>query len=96
MTNRLQKPFTVVTKEKNILNKLENIKGRETTKRDKERERDREKREIPYMNMINSIIIIIINHSVLPKGRSFTANSAFSTLPSSQPSFSYLNTVHLS
>ena len=25
-----------------------------------------------------------INHSVLPKGRSFTANSAFSTLPSSQ------------
>ena len=28
--------------------------------------------------------------------RSFTANSAFSTLPSSRPSFSYLHTVHLS
>ena len=37
-----------------------------------------------------------INHSVLPKGRSLTANSAFSTLPFSQPSFSYLHTVHLS
>ena len=37
-----------------------------------------------------------INHSVLPKGRSFTENSAFSTLPSSQHSFSYLHTVHLS
>ena len=39
---------------------------------------------------------LIINHSVLPKDWSFTANSAFSTLPSSQPSFSYLHTVHLS
>ena len=37
-----------------------------------------------------------INHSVLPKGRSFTANSAFFTLPCSQPSFPYLHTVHLS
>ena len=37
-----------------------------------------------------------INRSVLPKGRSFAANSAFSTLPSSQPSFSYLHKVHLS
>ena len=36
------------------------------------------------------------HHNVLPKGMSFTANSAFSTLPSSQPSFSYLHTVHLS
>ena len=30
------------------------------------------------------------------KWRSFTANPAFSTLPSSQPSSSYLHTVHLS
>ena len=37
-----------------------------------------------------------INHSVLPKGRSFTANSAFCTQPSSQPSFSYLHIIHLS
>ena len=37
-----------------------------------------------------------INHRVLPKGRSFTANSEFSTLPSSQPSFSYLHTIHFS
>ena len=37
-----------------------------------------------------------INRSALPKGRSFTANSAFSTLQSSQPSFSYLHSVHLS
>ena len=36
-----------------------------------------------------------ISLSVLPKGRSFTANSVISTLPSSQPSFSYLHTVHL-
>ena len=36
-----------------------------------------------------------INHSVLPKGRYFTANAAFSTLPSSQ-SFLYLYTIHLS
>ena len=33
-----------------------------------------------------------INHSVLSEGKSFTANSTFSTLPSSQPSFSYLHT----
>ena len=39
---------------------------------------------------------ISINHSVLPKGKSFTAKSAFSTLSSSQPSFSYLHTVLLS
>ena len=33
----------------------------------------------------------------MPKDRYFTANSAFSTLPSSQPSFSFLHTVyHLS
>ena len=31
------------------------------------------------------------NHSVLPRGRSFTANSAFSTLPSSHSTFSYLH-----
>ena len=37
-----------------------------------------------------------INHSALPKGRSFIENSASSTLPSSQSSFSYLHTVHLS
>ena len=36
------------------------------------------------------------NNSVLPKGRSFSAISAFSTLPSTQPSFSYLHGVHLS
>ena len=37
-----------------------------------------------------------INHGVVPKGRSFTANSTFSILPSSQPSYSYLHTVRLS
>ena len=37
-----------------------------------------------------------VNHNVLPKGRPFTANSTYSTLPSSQPSISYLYTVHLS
>ena len=36
-----------------------------------------------------------IGHSVLPKNRSFTTNSVFSTLPSSQPYFSYFQTVHL-
>ena len=40
--------------------------------------------------------IFYVNHSVLPKGRSSTANSAFSTLPSSQPSFWYIHIVHLS
>ena len=40
-------------------------------------------------------ILASINHSVLPKGRSYTANSALSTLPSSQPSLSYLHTFHL-
>ena len=42
------------------------------------------------MNLID--FCYSINHSVLPKGRSFTANSAFSTVPSSQHSFSYLHT----
>ena len=37
----------------------------------------------------------IINHRVVPKGRCFTVNSAFSTLSSSQPSLSYLHTVHI-
>ena len=41
-------------------------------------------------------ILKSVNHSVLPKGRSNTANWTFSTLPSSQPSFSYHHTVHLS
>ena len=45
-------------------------------------------------------MISVINqsskHNVLPKGRSFTANSTFSNLSTSQPSFSYLRTVHLS
>ena len=46
-----------------------------------------------------SSVSSIISQPVIvfcPNGRSFTANSAFSTLPSSQPSFSYLHTVHLS
>ena len=44
------------------------------------------------LNLILIIIIIIkINHTILPKGKSFTANSAISTLPSSQPSFSHLH-----
>ena len=46
--------------------------------------------------LLNVLLQNLINHSVLPKGRSFTANSAFSTLPSSQTFFSYLHTVHLS
>ena len=45
---------------------------------------------------LNRKIFKAINHSVLPKGRYYTANSAFSTLLSSQPYFSYLDTVHLS
>ena len=38
-----------------------------------------------------------INQSIkcMPKGRSFTANSAFSNVPSSQSTFSYLHTVYL-
>ena len=39
---------------------------------------------------ISSLAFINQSISVLPKGRSFTANSAFSILPSSQTSFSYL------
>ena len=58
-----------------------------------------------YVSLLKTDVILIllihvinqsINLSVLPKGRSFTANSAVSTLPSSKPSFSYLHTVHLS
>ena len=36
-----------------------------------------------------------MNDSVLYKGMFFTANSAFSILPFSQPSFSYPQTLHL-
>ena len=42
------------------------------------------------------VIYQLINRSVLSKVRSFAANSAFSILPTSQPSFSYLHTVNLS
>ena len=38
VTNRLQEPFTVVTK--NIIDKLEAIKWRKTTEREEERERE--------------------------------------------------------
>ena len=44
---------------------------------------------------ISAVNQSIINHSVLSKSRSFTANTAFSTLPSSQSFFLYLHTVHL-
>ena len=52
----------------------------------------------PTSHKLNSIQFKCqsINHSVLPKSRSFTANSVFSTLLSSQPSFSYLHTFHFS
>ena len=44
-------------------------------------------------NILSNQLII---HSVLPKGRFFTENSTFSTLPSSQPPSSYLHAIHLS
>ena len=43
-----------------------------------------------YYTLIFFSNYISISHIYLPNGRSFTANSAFSTLPTSQPFFSYL------
>ena len=47
-----------------------------------------------FQDMYNNIKYQSINHNILPKGRSFTANSAFSTLPSSQPFCIFIHSVY--